>query len=211
MIQQQVGREKKGPDSASCVSGSDDWELVCDCRREKNSFFPLLMERHYRLVFNIAYRFFLDRGVAEDMAQDVFLSVYHEIDHVKPGKQPFVHWLCRVTSNCCRSQYRKRSSEKRAVAAGKVDHWYGDEAAGPAERIDDETGKAIEYVNGALVLLKPKERMALILSHIADLRTCQIAPMLKIPEYTVRRLLRRAEEKMRKSISRRIFETHGRS
>ncbi|MBN1576900.1 MAG: sigma-70 family RNA polymerase sigma factor [Chitinispirillaceae bacterium] len=189
---------------------TDAWNLVLLCRNDKGRFFPLLMKRHYALVVNMGYRFFSDRGLAEDMAQDVFLTVYHEIDRLQPGKQPFVHWLCRITSNSCRSLYRRRKIEQRAVAAGKVDYWYGDEATEPAERIDDETKDAIEYVNDALQLIKPDERMALILSHVAELKTAEIALMMKAPEYTVRRLLRRAEGKMHKLISQRTFGRHER-
>ncbi|MBN1759932.1 MAG: sigma-70 family RNA polymerase sigma factor [Chitinispirillaceae bacterium] len=195
---------------ASLRENSDDWELVRLCRNDKERYFPFLMKRHHALVVNMGYRFFSDRGLAEDMAQEVFLTVYREIDRLQPGKQPFVHWLCRITSNSCRSLYRKRSSEKKAISSGRVNYWFKDDAAVSGERLDDETKAAVNYVNDALQLIRPDERIALILSHVAECSTAQIASMLRTPEYTVRRLLRRAEEKMRKLISQRTLEQHAR-
>ncbi len=193
-------------DHDPCMENKDDWELVHSCQNEKDRFFPLLVKRHYALVVNIGFRFFSDREMAEDMAQEVFLKVYHHLEQLRPGKQPFVHWLCRITTNNCRSLYRKQSSERRAVGGGKVDFWYQEDGANPKEPIDDETKSNIEYVNDALQRIKPNERIVLILSHMAELKTGDIAPMVKKPEYTVRRLLRRAEEKMRKFITQRITE-----
>ncbi|MBN1307576.1 MAG: sigma-70 family RNA polymerase sigma factor [Chitinispirillaceae bacterium] len=195
----------------SCGESGDDWDLVLLCRNEKDRFFPLLMKRHYALVVNMGYRFFSDRGMAEDMAQEVFLKVYHQLDSLEPGRQPFVHWLCRITSNCCRSLYRKRSSEKRALEAGKADFWYDGDATDPADRIDDETAASVKLVNDTLQRIKPDERMALILSHISGLKTREIAPVLQVPEYTVRRLLRRAGGKLRSLLTQQNLEQYARS
>jgi RNA polymerase sigma factor (sigma-70 family) len=125
----------------SCGERGDDWDLVLLCRNDRERFFPLLMKRHYALVVNMGYRFFSDSGTAEDLAQDVFLKVYHQLDSLHPGTQPFVHWLCRITSNGCRSLYRKRNSEKRALAAGKADFWFDGETTGLAGRIAGQAGR----------------------------------------------------------------------
>ena len=205
-------QEKLGIDSNDPhMESHDDWELVSACKNEKDHFFPILVRRHYALVVNIGYRFFSDRMHAEDMAQEVFLKLYHHIGQLRRGNQPFVHWLCRTTSNCCRSFYRKQSSEKRTIETEKVLFWYQDKEADAANRIDEETKQDIEYINDSLRRIKPNERIVLILSHIAELKTCDIAPMIKKPEYTVRRLLRRAEEKIRKLITQRILEKHARA
>jgi RNA polymerase sigma factor (sigma-70 family) len=200
--QEHAGRLENDPGRRD----KDDWELVHSCLSEKDRFFPLLVKRHFALVFNIGYRFFLDRETAEDVAQEVFLKVYDNIEDLQAGKQPFVHWLCRITTNSCRSFYRKKRSENQAVSGGKVDFWYQDDVERPIDRIDDETKATIEYVNDALKRIKPNERIVLVLTHIAELKTGDIAPMIKMPEYTVRRLLRRGEKKIRKIIAQKIIK-----
>jgi RNA polymerase sigma-70 factor (ECF subfamily) len=207
-IQQYDNKHENRDASVPVDERGDDWDLVRLCRDDRDRYFPDLMKRHYALVVNMGYRFFSDRGLAEDMAQDVFLKVYHQLDRLQTGKQPFVHWLCRITSNSCRSMYRKRQSEKKNVTAGKVDFWYGAAATGQRDPPGDDIAEAVTIVNDTLQLIKPDERMALILSHINELKTREIASILKVPEYTVRRLLRRAEEKLRKLITQRMLEQH---
>jgi RNA polymerase sigma-70 factor, ECF subfamily len=204
---QRYDREHDNRDASGSVGAwGEDWDLVRLCRDDRERFFPDLMRRHYALVVNMGYRFFSDRGRAEDMAQEVFLKVYHQLDRLRPGKQPFVHWLCRITSNSCRSMYRKRQSEKRNVTAGKVDFWYGEAVVPQPGDAADQSAEAVTLVNETLQMIQPNERMALILSHINELKTREIASVLKLPEYTVRRLLRRAEEKLRKLITQRMLE-----
>ena len=208
MLEQPIIREtmvQTGSDSVE--SPYDDWELVRQCQENRKRYFPVLVERHYALVVNIGYRFFLDRELAEDMAQEVFLKVFNKFNGLKEGKQPFVHWLCRITTNQCRSMYRKRTSEKNTVTSGKVDYWFGDESVSAAdELVDDEKKISIRMVNEALKELKADERMVMILCHFAEMKTREIASAMKAHEYTVRRLLRRAEEKMRKIVAQRTLE-----
>lgn len=192
----------------NCMETDDDWELVSRCCNEKEPFFSILVKRHYSLVINICFRFFLDKQLAEDTAQEVFLKVYEQIERVQPGKQPFVHWLCRITTNSCRSLYRKQNSEKKNVAGGKVDFWYGEDESNGGLETDDESSTAIRFVNEALKQMKPDERMVLILAHIAELKTKDIASVIKAPEYSVRRCIRRAEEKLRKLITQRTLEEY---
>ena len=192
--------------SVACEEELDDWDVVILCRKEKDRYFPLLMKRHYALVVNMGYRFFSDRESAEDMAQEVFLKVYHQLDRLQPCRQPFVHWLCRITSNSCRSLYRRRSCEKRTIYAGKADFWYDDVITDQPGNVDDDTATAVKAVNGALQHIKPDERMALILLYTNGMKIREIAPVLNVPEYTVRRLLKRAETRLRKLIIQQNLE-----
>lgn len=210
-----MNAEKIMYDSLYCdknrtISYIDDWELVQRCQEIREPFFSELIKRHYTLVINICFRFFLDKQLAEDTAQEVFLKVYEQIEDVHPGKQPFVHWLCRITTNSCKSLYRKRTCEKNNVNDGKVDFWYNENLTEIKSQIDSETNTAVKYVNDALKQLKPDERIVLILAHIAELKTREIASVIKVPEYSVRRSIRRAEEKLRKLVTQRTLEEYAR-
>ncbi len=191
-------------EKSECISVLEDWELVQNLYIEKESCFSELVRRHYELVVNIGYRFFSDMQLARDNAQEVFLKLYLDHENIKQGKQPFVHWLCRVTSNNCRSLYRKKNSELKAVTAGKVDFWYGESEY----RFETQNSESIKYVNEALKKISTDDRMILILSHIAELKTNEIAEIEKIPEYTVRRKIKRAEKKLHKLIAQLVLENY---
>ncbi len=186
----------------------DDWDLVTACRAGNEHLFEILVRRHYELIVNIGYRFFGDMSQAYDTAQEVFVKVYGRLDSITPGSQPFVHLLCRITTNMCRSKYRKRRSESETVSKGKVNFWYEHDRAGEVEGFDDETAQAIRLVNDALGRIKPDERMVLILAHVSELKTSEIASIVNKPDYTVRRMIRRAKEKVRKLIARSSLEDY---
>lgn len=195
---------KDSVEKSECIRVLEDWELVQNLYIEKEFCFSELVRRHYELVVNIGYRFFSDMQLARDNAQEVFLKLYLDNENIKQGKQPFVHWLCRVTSNNCRSLYRKKSSELKAVTGGKVDFWYGESEY----RLDTQNSESIKYVNEALKKINTDDRMILILSHIAELKTNEIAEIEKIPEYTVRRKIKRAEKKLHKLIAQYVLEDY---
>lgn len=191
-------------EKSECIRVLEDWELVQNLYIKKEFCFSELVRRHYELVVNIGYRFFSDMQLARDNAQEVFLKLYLDHENIKQGKQPFVHWLCRATSNNCRSLYRKKSSELKAVTGGKVDFWYGESEY----NLDTQNSESIKYVNEALKKINTDDRMILILSHIAELKTNEIAEIEKIPEYTVRRKIKRAEQKLHKLIAQFVLEDY---
>lgn len=190
-----------------CIRNREDWDLVQNLKTEKEPCFSELIRRHYELVVNIGYRFFSDMQIARDNAQEVFIKLYLEYENIKSEKQPFVHWLCRVTSNSCRSLYRKKCSEVNTVSGGKVDFWYGE----IENQIDGPDSESVQRVNEALKKIDADDRMILILSHIAELKTNEIAEIEKIPEYTVRRKVRRAEKKLHKLISQLVLEDYAKA
>jgi len=133
--------------------------------------------------------------------------LYLDHENIKQMEQPFVHWLCRVTSNNCRSLYRKKNSELKAVTGGKVDFWYGE----GEHKLDTKNSESIKYVNEALKKINANDRIFLILSHIAELKTNEIAEIEKIPEYTVRRKIKRAEKKLHKLIAQLVLEDYAKA
>ena len=48
--------------------------------------FETLVRRHQGMVFGLAYNFLGDSGLAEDVAQDVFLSLYNNLKKLKSGE-----------------------------------------------------------------------------------------------------------------------------
>ena len=152
-------------EKSECIRVLEDWELVQNLYIEKEFCFSELVRRHYELVVNIGYRFFSDMQLARDNAQEVFLKLYLDHENIKQMEQPFVHWLCRVTSNNCRSLYRKKNSELKAVTGGKVDFWYGE----GEHKLDTKNSESIKYVNEALKKINANERIFIILSNIAEL------------------------------------------
>src|SRR4051812_23243513 len=69
--------------------------------------FAELLAEHESMVFSLAYHFFNDRDRAADIAQDVFLQLYRNLDSID-SHTPLVHWLRQVTPRRCIDQLRRR-------------------------------------------------------------------------------------------------------
>src|SRR5215831_7232195 len=62
--------------------------------------FETAVREHQGLVYSMAYHFLGNRAVAEELAQDVFLSLYRNFRNIKSGSH-LVFWLRKVTSHRC--------------------------------------------------------------------------------------------------------------
>src|SRR5499427_6088099 len=67
--------------------------------------FRELIETHRDRVFNITYRMLGNRHEAEDVAQEVFITVFKTIDQFQE-KSKFSTWLYRVTVNHCKNRIK---------------------------------------------------------------------------------------------------------
>ncbi len=60
---------------------------------------------HHRTVFRTARSVVRDEGLAEDVTQEVFLRLYHNLDSIKDGEM-LRPWLIRVAINAARNMIR---------------------------------------------------------------------------------------------------------
>src|SRR5215470_18047363 len=77
--------------------------------------FRELVETHRDRVFNITYRMLGDRAEAEDVAQEVFITVFKTIETFREEAK-FSTWLYRVTVNHCKNRIKylaRRHDRKR--------------------------------------------------------------------------------------------------
>ena len=59
------------------------------------------------MVFSIAWHLLRDRAVAEELAQDVFLSLHQHLAELE-SPEHVLFWLRRVTSNRALDEARRR-------------------------------------------------------------------------------------------------------
>src|SRR5262252_1798542 len=72
--------------------------------RDERAFRELL-EGHRDRVFNITFRMLGNRAEAEDLAQEVFITVFKTIDQFR-GESQLSTWLYRVTVNHCKNRIK---------------------------------------------------------------------------------------------------------
>jgi RNA polymerase sigma-70 factor (ECF subfamily) len=164
--------------------------------------FESVMREHQSMVFSLAYHFLADRSLAEEVAQDVFLSLYRNLDAMKSAAHTGF-WLRRVTVQRSIDEARKR---KRRPQASLEDT--AEPAAPPASndvlRSDVLRNEALWRMVAALPEIP---RMVVILRYQEDMTPADIAAALDRPVATVKTDLHRALALLREKSARRFGET----
>lgn len=78
-----------------------DEELVARCKAElpgNTRSYEELVKRHMNRVYSLVYEVVADKEEAEDIAQDVFIKVYHNLNRFEQ-QASFSTWLYRIATN----------------------------------------------------------------------------------------------------------------
>jgi len=97
-----------------CELSSDQQEkaLALLAAKGDGDAFRRLLEHHYDMMFRVAYRFCGHREEAEDIAQDVCVSLPKRLKSFN-GDAAFSTWLYRVVVNACKDASRKKVTRQR--------------------------------------------------------------------------------------------------
>jgi RNA polymerase sigma-70 factor, ECF subfamily len=172
------------------VSASDDQADVARVLAGDSAAFEGIVRRWQGPLVNLAYRFCLDRGRAEDMAQEAFLRAYRSLAAWR-GEAAFSTWLFALAANLYRTELRRIPA--RTVSL--------DEIAEPADKAGGGDGQLHQardrVIRRAVLALPPKYRDALVLFYFHDQEVAAAARTLGIPEGTMKARLARGRDILR--------------
>ena len=156
-----------------------DQTLVARAKRGDESAFARLVERHYRLVFKVAWRWSGDRTDAEDIAQEVCVKLGRTIGTFR-GKAAFSTWLTRMTINTAKDLVRARVRRERDVSALAVMEEI--EADCVAQMQCQEEASALWQ---AVRSLPARQRDAMLLVYAEGMKHAEAAEVLGCRESTL--------------------------
>ena len=87
-----------------------DAAAVALARTGDGDAFRLLVERHSRRVFRLAFRLTGSEADAEDIVQETFLRAYRNLDRFEE-RAVVGSWLYRIATNCAIDLNRRRKAE----------------------------------------------------------------------------------------------------
>jgi RNA polymerase sigma-70 factor, ECF subfamily len=102
--------------SESATPGDD--QLVECVLAGDTAAFAMLVERHKRRVYGLAYRRLGNVADAEDAAQEAFVRAYTRLTTYRPGSR-FDAWLLAITANWCTDLQRARRTMPLDPARGE--------------------------------------------------------------------------------------------
>jgi RNA polymerase sigma-70 factor, ECF subfamily len=156
-----------------------------------------IAERYGQTVYTMAYRLTRDRDEARDLAQDVFVRVYRNLDRYRPGT--FEGWLYRITKNLFLDRVRRRG-RLRLEPLPEGDWGEPREPApGPAERMEWRLLEA--DLEAALAALPSTFRTAVVLCDVRGLTYEEIVAATGWPMGTVRSRIHRGRRLLRQKLA----------
>ena len=165
---------------------------------DENAFEEIVISYQKR-IYSLCYRMTGNEQDAYDLAQEVFLRVYRNLQGFK-GDSSFSTWIYRITSNICVDHLR-RSKRAKVISLTPAD----DEAAEVA--LPDDTyspeksyskREIAEVITKALESLSNDHRQMIILRDINQLTYDEIGEILELEPGTVKSRIFRAREQLRR-------------
>jgi RNA polymerase sigma-70 factor (ECF subfamily) len=147
---------------------------------------------HHRAVYNTSYALLRDAGLAEDVTQEVFLRLYHQLDAEPPANEFLRPWLLRVAINLSHNTLRSRT---RSVAREEefAKQTIGTDGLTAPLDADYERHTEIEEARRALEKIEEPMRSCLLLKQ-QGLSYREIASTLSINETYVGSLVARGRK-----------------
>ena len=175
----------------------DDGEVVAAIARREEAAMAEAVRRHRGPVLAFARRLVGDSGRAEEIAQEVFLSLWERSSRFDAQRGSLRSFLLAVTHgralDVLRSDTARVAREKRD-AVRTIPPETGVEAQVVAQTVADA-------VRQALARLPDPDRTALELAYLKGHSYRTVARMLNEPEGTVKSRIRRGLAKLREALA----------
>src|SRR3984893_8441752 len=173
------------------VNITTDDQLMRDLAHGHEEALGPLYSRSASLVFRLANQS-LDRPAAEEIVQEVFLTIWRGAGSFDPDQGGFRPWLMRLVHwkilNELRRRRRRPAEEKDDASDEDRFHKVADLEPGPEERAwQNEHG---QIVHSAVDALPPKQRQAVAMAFLEDMTHEQVAQALDVPLGTVKTRIR---------------------
>lgn len=184
-----------------------DAELIAEVLTGRTAAYAELASRYRDKVERLCQRFFADREMVRDLAQESFIRAFTGLATYR-AEMPFGAWLRAVVANVCYDELRRRQRRPEDLVAdfSAPEYTWAQlvNEATPEEIVDaaEQRQEAHDLAHRLLDSLRPDDRIVMILKEAEDLSVAEIAQMLGWSEAKVKIRAFRARQLMRKQAER---------
>ena len=181
-------------------------ELIELLRQGNQQAFSMLVNDFQRLVYNASLNILNNVSDAEDITQEVFVSVYQNIKTFK-GESKLSTWMFRIAVTKSLELIRKRKTQKRFAfltsifqnEENPIDlrdwHHHGH----PGSTLENKERTAHLY--NAMDSLPENQRTSFILNKMNGLSYAEVAEVMQLSESAIESLLFRAKQNLQKALA----------
>ena len=181
-------------------------DLARQAQDGDESAFAEIMRRYSPRVFSVASRFFRQRSLVEEAAQEVFLKAYTQLGSFE-GRGSFEGWLTRIATNTCLNMIRgakRRPESTVSDLTNDEQNWLEQQSGDGREQFSVENNLvAADLADRLLAVLPPEDQQALLMIDGEDASIKEVAEAtgwseskVKVRAFRARRKLREAMENL---------------
>jgi len=169
--------------------------------------YRVLVERHSRNLYRMAYRMTGSAQDAEEVVQEAFLRAYQKLRQFA-GNANFGTWVYRIAANYAIDRMRQRGSEdahRQQPDGPREEGLQVDPVANVPDRAPSperlaQSAQLAARMKEALDALTPAERTAIVMRHWQGCAIEEIAAVLKSNSNATKNTVFRAVTKLRKAL-----------
>lgn len=184
--------------------GIPEEKILIEEIKKDSSKFSIVFDEYYALIFGYVFRRLASYDIAKDIASETFLKAFLNMHSYKWKGVPVSSWLYRIASNECQQYFRRKKYH-----AGSLDKlisaklWDAVDLSTTLEEklcIEKELKQHEDFnaVQQKLMLLPVAYQEVLSLRYFEEKNIKEIAMILNKKEGTIKSLLSRGIEKLRK-------------
>jgi RNA polymerase sigma-70 factor (ECF subfamily) len=188
-------RRKRNESSESTLQSLADEELMALVAKGQARAFETIYERHGGAAFSLAYRMCGSRTLAEEVAQEAFLSIWRSGGRYDRARGSVRTWVLGIVHNRAIDALRRTVVHERRRASDEGI----EERFEARERTEIEAARREEAstIRGMLETLPDEQSRVIELAYFGGFTHSEIAEMLGAPIGTVKGRMRLGLEKLR--------------
>jgi RNA polymerase sigma factor (sigma-70 family) len=178
--------------------GLRDGQLVELVAQRDAGALEALYDRYGRAAYSLARRILTEETLAQDVVQEVFLSLWRDARRFDPGRGTVATYLLSMTHHRAVDVVRREENLRRWRTSDE-----GLESeADPKARVEDEVeaSERRAEVRAALAELPAAQREALLLAYFGGYTQREVAALVGVPLGTVKTRMAAGMRKMKEAL-----------
>jgi len=181
-----------------------DLDLARQAQVGDESAFAEIVRRYSPRVFSVASRFFRQRSLVEEAAQEVFLKAYTQLGSFE-GRGSLEGWLTRIATNTCLNMVRSSKRRPESTVSDLTDDeagWLDQQSGDGAQPSVENDLVATDLADRLLSVLSPEDQQALLMIDGEDASIKEVAEVTGWSESKVKVRAFRARKKVREAMEK---------
>ncbi|HPF50382.1 MAG TPA: sigma-70 family RNA polymerase sigma factor [Draconibacterium sp.] len=182
-----------------------DTEIINQLKQGNEAAFRKLVENYQKLVVNTCYGMVHNREDAEDIAQDVFVEVYRNVEHFRADAR-LSTWLYRIAVNRSLNHIRDNKKHKwfqsfeNEVEAKNRQLMQVESSKSDQPEYEMENKQRAIILHEAINSLTENQKVAFTLNKYEELSYQEISEVMDMSVSSVESLLFRAKKNLQKKL-----------